>query len=159
MAIDNHRPATQRSCVPVPDELDLRLLDLVSVDASRSLRELGDLVGLSPSAVQRRLARLRATGVIRAEVAVVDPRAIGLAMTTLVLVELVTDEVHHFTAFVAQVRAEQAVETCYHVAGQWDFALAIRTADFDGYRRIAERLLLDNPAVQRYETLPVYTEV
>ncbi|MDI6102321.1 Lrp/AsnC family transcriptional regulator [Actinoplanes sp. NEAU-A12] len=145
--------------MPELDDLDRRLLELVSVDASRPLRELGDLVGLSPSAVQRRLTRLRASGVIRAEIAVLDPRAIGQAMTTLALVCLVSDESHHFAAFTGQIRAEPAVVTCYHVAGQWDFAVVIRTADFDGYRRIAERLFLTNPAVQRYETLPVYATV
>ena len=139
------------------DDLDRRLLDLVRVDATRSLRELGDLVGLSPSAVQRRLARLRAAGVIRAEVALVDPRALGLAMTTLALVELDTDDHRQVTAFTELAGADPAVTTCFHVAGQWDFAVVVRTADFDGYRQVAERLFLTNPAVRRYETLPVYS--
>jgi Lrp/AsnC family leucine-responsive transcriptional regulator len=141
------------------DELDRRLLGLVSVDASRSLRELGDIVGLSPSAVQRRLTRLRAAGVIRAEVAVLDPRAVGLSMTTIALVCLVSDEREHFAAFTDRVRAEPAVTTCYHVAGQWDFAVVVRTADFEGYRQVAERLFLNDPAVLRYETLPVYDTI
>jgi Lrp/AsnC family transcriptional regulator, leucine-responsive regulatory protein len=40
------------------DEIDYLLLGLVQVDAGRPLHELGDEVGLSPSAVQRRLTRL-----------------------------------------------------------------------------------------------------
>lgn len=141
------------------DDLDRHLLDLMRVDATRPLRELGELVGLSPSAVQRRLTRLRASGVIRAEVAVVDPKAVGRAMTTLALVELVADEAQLVGAFTGQIRAEPAVTVCYHVAGRWDFAVVIQTTDFEAYGRIAARLFLDNPAVLRYESLPVYTAV
>ncbi|GAB3966550.1 Lrp/AsnC family transcriptional regulator [Plantactinospora veratri] len=141
---------------PTLDRTDRRLLDLLRVDAAKPLYELGELVGLSPSAVQRRLTRLRVSGVIRAQVAVLDPRALGLAMTTLVLVELEADTGPHYTAFRECLRDEPAVRQCYHVAGQWDFVVVLLTADFDTYRQVAERLFLANPAVRRYETLPAY---
>jgi DNA-binding Lrp family transcriptional regulator len=159
-AIDDFDPFTQGSCVSPPfpplDRTDHRLLDLIRVDATRPLHELGEQVGLSPSAVQRRLTRLRSAGVIRAQVAVLDPRALGLAMTTLVLVELESDTGPRYAAFRERLGEEPAVRQCYHVAGRWDFVVVLMTADFDGYREVAERLFLDNPAVLRYETLPAY---
>lgn len=159
-AIDDVADFPQSFCVPTAfpllDQTDHRLLNLIRVDAARPLRVLGDLVGLTPGAVQRRLTRLRAAGVIRAQVAVLDPRALGLAMTTLVLVELEADTGSHYIAFRERLRAEPAVCKCYHVAGQWDFVVVLLTADFDGYRRLAEQLFLANPTVRRYETLPAY---
>ncbi|MEU4221059.1 Lrp/AsnC family transcriptional regulator [Actinoplanes sp. NPDC026623] len=144
------------STFPPLDRTDHRLLDLVRVDAAKPLHEIGDLVGLSPSAVQRRLARLRAAGVIKAQVAVLDSRALGLAMTTLVLVELESDTAPNYATFRESLRSEPAVQHCYHVAGQWDFVVVLLTADFDAYGQVAERLFLTNPAVRRYETMPAY---
>ena len=58
----------------VLDAFDHRLLDLLQADAGRTLTALGEAVGLSPSAVQRRLKRYRANGLLR-QVAVLDAEA------------------------------------------------------------------------------------
>src|SRR5262249_54867482 len=59
------------------DAPDARLLELLQHDCSRSLAELGAAVGLSVSAVNERLKKLRARGHVRAYVALIDPRAAG----------------------------------------------------------------------------------
>ena len=55
------------------DDFDRRLLNLVQSDAGQTAERLAENVGLSPSAVQRRLRRLRETGVIVRESAIVEP--------------------------------------------------------------------------------------
>jgi DNA-binding MarR family transcriptional regulator len=60
-AIETVRDHAQDHCVVRSvslDALDVDLLNLLQRDAGRTLRELGDDVGLSPSAVHRRIARL-----------------------------------------------------------------------------------------------------
>ncbi|MBL1097663.1 Lrp/AsnC family transcriptional regulator [Streptomyces coffeae] len=59
------------------DEIDAQLLDLLQRDAERTLHELGERVGPSPSAVQRRIARFRKDGLITRQVAVLDPHRFG----------------------------------------------------------------------------------
>ncbi|WP_238815941.1 Lrp/AsnC family transcriptional regulator [Nocardia brasiliensis] len=145
--------------VPPLDDIDHHLLALVQVDATLSLHELGERVALSPSAVQRRLGRLRAAGVITAQVAVVDPRAVGMALTTVVLVELTEDDAGQYAAFCARMLAEPTVQQCYSTVGQWDYVVVMVTADLADYRRISNRLFVDDKSVQRYETLPTYERV
>ena len=92
-AIDSLRVPTQQYCVPRKpalqlDELDRKLLDLLQNDAARPLYELGDLVGLSSSAVQRRLSRYRSSGVIAGQVAVLDPDVVAGTVLACVLVTL-----------------------------------------------------------------------
>jgi Lrp/AsnC family transcriptional regulator, leucine-responsive regulatory protein len=141
------------------DEIDYRLLDLVQADATRPLHELGDRIGLSPSAVQRRLTRLRAGGVIRGEVAVLDPRALGADTTAVVLVALADDDAEHYAAFERRLLAEPAVQQCYRIIGQWDYVVVLITADIAENRALSGRLFLDDSLVRRYETLPAFATV
>src|SRR3954464_15713664 len=62
------------------DEIDLRILEELQRDSSRTNVVLARLVGLSPPACLRRVRRLRASGAIRREVAVLDPKIAGLHM-------------------------------------------------------------------------------
>lgn len=136
------------------DDLDRLLLGLVQQDARRPLHELGDEVGLSPSAVQRRLTRLRRTGAIRAEVAVVAPEAVGAELTSLVLVALADDDPEHHAAFRARMRAEACVQQCYAIVGQWDYAVLLVTRDIAENRELSRRLFVSDFGVRRYETFP-----
>lgn len=102
---------------------------VVLVDARRPLHDLGNRVGLSPSAVQRRLVRLRAAGVIRAEVALVDPAAVGAGLTAVVLVALAADDPDRHAAFRERMRSEAAVEQCYSIVGEWDYVVVLISRD------------------------------
>jgi DNA-binding Lrp family transcriptional regulator len=162
-AIEDFPAAVQDSCVDTPyslDEIDYLLLGLVQMDAARPLHELGDKVGLSPSAVQRRLTRLRAAGVIRGQVAVLEPRAVGAALTAVVLVALVDDDAVHHERFRARMQTEPAVQQCFSIVGQWDYVVVLLTADLAANREVSRRLFVgDATNVRRYETLPAYDTV
>ncbi len=156
MPIVNFRARVQKSCVTL-DEIDHLLLDLVQVDAARPLHELGDAVGLSPSAVQRRLTRLRAAGVIRAQVAVLDPEALSAGMASVILVALTDDDVEHHDAFRARMLAEPRVQHCYSIVGQWDYVVVLLTPDLKASRHLARDLFTEH--VNRFETLPAFDVV
>ena len=70
------------------DDFDRKILGLVQVDCQMKAEAIGDLVGLSASAVQRRLKRMRETGIITAEIAVVDRKAVGNPMTFIAGMEI-----------------------------------------------------------------------
>ncbi|NDL57086.1 Lrp/AsnC family transcriptional regulator [Phytoactinopolyspora mesophila] len=153
---------TQYFCVKASralDELDYHLLDLVQADARRPLHELGDEVGLSPSAVQRRLNRLRSEGVIRSEVAVLDPQAVGAGLLAVVLVALFDDDPEKHAAFRELMRAEPAVQQCYTIVGQWDYVVVLVTGDIAENREVSARLFVDRGTVRRYDTLPAFEVV
>lgn len=136
------------------DEIDHHLLSLVQTDATRPLHELGERVGLSPSAVQRRLVRLRARGVIEREVAVLNPRALGATLTAIVLVALADDNRIHHDEFCSRMLADPHVQQCFAIVGQWDYVVVLITRDLAENRELSRRLFVDAGTVARYETLP-----
>ena len=102
------------------DEFDHRLLELLQRDADATLTELGDAVGLSASAVQRRIKRYRSTGLLR-QVAVLNPAMLGNVTLAAVLVALERESARHHAAFYARMRQAPEVQQAYVLAGEWDY--------------------------------------
>lgn len=137
---------------PDLDDKDRRLLALLQQDARQSLEALASEVALSAPAVQRRIRRLRAAGVIIGEVAVVAPEAVGVPMTFIVMVELERERAERIDAFRRKVVAEPAVQQCYYVTGEADFILVVLAPDMDAFEALTRRLFFDDPNVRRFRT-------
>jgi len=155
IAIEKNHARTQNYCVsknPLAlDEIDHRLLALVQRDADVTLTALGDAIGLSASAVQRRLTRYRKAGLMR-QVAVLDPRLLGNITLAAVLVTMERDSAKQHAAFCARMRAAPEVQQCYVLAGEWDYLVLLASNGLAHYRELAERLFIDEGAIRRYET-------
>ncbi|MEX2629178.1 MAG: Lrp/AsnC family transcriptional regulator [Tistlia sp.] len=134
------------------DPIDRQLLDLLQQDAGRSLESLAGEVALSAPAVQRRIRRLRAAGVITAQVALVEPAAVGLPMTFIVTVELERERADQIDGFRRKAAAEPLVQQCYYVTGEGDFVLVALARDLDDFEALTRRLLFDDPNVRRFRT-------
>jgi DNA-binding Lrp family transcriptional regulator len=162
MAIDHSCAATQDYCVrqsPLQlDDFDHRLLQLLQRDGSATLAALGDAVGLSASAVQRRIARYRRHGLLR-HVAVLDPAAFPGTTLAAVLVTMERDTLRLHSAFRARMRAAPEVQQCYAIAGEWDYLVMLVASSVTHYREVAERLFVDEGNVKRYETRMVFDVV
>lgn len=134
------------------DRLDLRILSLYQRDTTLSGEQIGAQVGLSAAAVQRRLKRLRDEGVIQAETAQLDCRALGLNLTALVHVDLVDESARAARAFVERVLARPEVQQCYGVTGEADYVLVIVAADLPAYEAFCQACLLHDPNVRSFKT-------
>ncbi len=139
------------------DGFDRAILDLVQADNLLTHAELGQRVGLSASAVRRRLARMRQGGVIVADVALVDPAALGL--TFLVSVRFGREVPSRLAAFRAAIQSEACVSQCYSVAGDIDFVLVVHATDPAAYEAWGERVLMGNPDIERYSSTLVWSRV
>ncbi len=140
------------------DEFDHQLLQRLQHDAAQTLTALGDAVGLSASAVQRRLARYRQHGLLR-QVAVLDPGALPATTLATALVTMERDTLRLHSAFRARMRAAPEVQQCYALAGEWDYLVIIAASSVAHYREIAERLFVDEGNVKRYDTRLVFDSV
>jgi Lrp/AsnC family leucine-responsive transcriptional regulator len=140
------------------DEFDHRLLALLQRDAAVTLTVLGEAVGLSPSAVQRRISRYRRHGLLR-QVAVLDPAAFPGTTLAAVLVTMERDTLRLHSAFRARMRAAPEVQQCYAIAGEWDYLVLLVASSVTHYREVAERLFVDEGNVKRYETRMVFDVV
>ena len=153
--------SAQNFCVEYPtalDDFDHLLLALLQEDAGRTLGALGDGIGLSPSAVQRRIQRYRRSGLLRT-LGVLDPNAIPSATlaTAWVTMERDTQRIH--AAFRSRMRAAPEVQQCYALAGEWDYLVILATSSVAHYREVAERLFVDEGNVRRYDTRLVFDTV
>lgn len=141
------------------DKTDCRILDALQKHNQIGMDRLGEMVGLSTSAAQRRVKRLRDSGVIAADVSVVDPAAIGRPMTFIVEVALERESASFFESFKRRMRKAPEVQQCYYVTGEGDFVLIITAADMTEYEAITSRLFLGDANVKRYRTSVVMNRV
>lgn len=141
------------------DDQDLKILAELQVDNLVSAEQLGIKVGLSQSAVQRRTKRLRDAGVIAADVAVLNQKALGFAMTFIVDVVLERESAALFEAFKRRMLSAPEVQHCYYVTGENDFVLIIAARDMEAYEEISERLFMDDPNIKRFRTGVVMARV
>ncbi len=137
---------------PAIDELDRKILTLLQQDARRSAETLGADVGLSASAVQRRIARLREERVITAEVAIVDPKSVGRSLTMIVDIEVERERSELMAVLKRWIAAAPAVQEAWYVTGDGDFVLIVCVRDVEDYDALMQKLVADNPNVRRFRT-------
>jgi len=135
------------------DEFDLRLLAAVQADASLPQSELGERVGLSTAAVNRRLKRLRTDGVIQRYGALLSPAALGHALTVVVQIEVENERLDLLDAMKRAFQACPQVQQCYYVAGEWDFILVMAVRDMEQYTALTKKLFFESNNVKRFKTL------
>ena len=100
------------------DRLDRRILKVLQANAELSNLELAERVGLSPTPCARRVKRLMADGVITHQVAMVDPRKLGLNLTAHISITMDRHTPDRFEAFEETVLALPEVVDCCVVTGQ-----------------------------------------
>jgi Lrp/AsnC family leucine-responsive transcriptional regulator len=120
---------------------------------------LGERVGLSATAVQRRLKRLRETGVIEADVAVIAPKAVGQRLQMIVLVSLERERADIIDRFKASIRTTPNVMNGYYVTGDADFMLVISVRDMEEYEGFTRRFFYENPDIKNFKTMVVMDRV
>lgn len=123
------------------DEIDLRLLDALQQDASRTNQQLAADCHLSPPTCLRRVQRLRTLGLIERQVALLSADRLGAALLT-ALVEVVLDkqDAESLQAFEDRACADEAVQQCYRVSPGPDFMLVATVRDMPAYHALVQRL-------------------
>ena len=134
------------------DKLDRRILTMLQKDARRSAELVGAEVGLSASAVQRRIARLREEGVIAAEVAVVDPKRVGRPLNLIVEIEVERERPELVASLKQWIAAEAMIQEAWYVTGAGDYVLIVVARDVDDFEALMQRLVAENASVRRYHT-------
>lgn len=132
--------------------IDHKLLDLVQRDADMGAEALGERIGLSASAVLRRLKRLRADGVILANVALVDPAKTGRPTFFIVALEIERERPELMSRLRQWLDDEDQVQQAFYVTGSADFILIVTAQDVESYDALMTRLMADNPNVRRFTT-------
>lgn len=144
---------------PTLDALDLKILERYQHDTQVPARAIGEAVGLSTAAVQRRLKRLREIGVIEREVAQIAPKSVGLRVTCLVAVDLEREHELDMNRFKKKIVRFPEVQQCYAVTGQADFFLIVLSSDMEAYDAFTRRALGTDENVKSFTTYVVLERV
>ena len=130
------------------DTADLRLLDLLQADASRSNLELAALAAMSPATCLRRVKRLVESGVIERRVALLSIDRLGAGITAVVELSLDRQGSEYLDRFEARAVAEAQVQQCYRVSPGPDFMLVVWAGDMASYQALAQRLFTEDANVR-----------
>lgn len=134
------------------DKFDRGILAILQRDARRSAELIGAAIGLSSSAVQRRIARLRDEAVIAAEVAIVDARIVGRPLTLIVDVEVERERPELLVSLKTWISAEPAIQEAWYVTGEGDYVLIVSARDVEGYDALMKKMVAENANVRRFRT-------
>ena len=142
------------------DRFDIALLNLVQRDDGQTADALAEEVPLSPSAIARRLRRLRAEGVIARTIALLSPRMVDRRLRALVLIQLSEHaDLKGKDALEKRLVASPSVQFCYEIAGPHDSVALFDCESMSAFNGAADELLASSPTVRRYETHFVKREV
>ena len=127
------------------DAIDRKILSVVQQDASLSVAEIGQRVGLSSTPCWKRLQRLEADGVIMRRVALIDPEKVGLGITVFVSIETGDHSQDWLAKFAETVGAMPGVMEFYRMAGDVDYMLRVVVYDMPGYDTFYKKLIATVP--------------
>jgi Lrp/AsnC family transcriptional regulator len=127
------------------DAVDRKILAVLQQDASHSVAEIGNRVGLSSTPCWKRIQRLEADGVIQKRVALVDQDKIGLGVTVFVSIETADHSPEWLERFAKEVGALPEVMELYRMAGDVDYMLRAVVPDIQAYDAFYKRLIAAIP--------------
>lgn len=134
------------------DRFDRLLLAAVQEDGDQTSEQLAAKVALSPSAVQRRLRKLKEEGVILRQVAVLEPRELGRPTFFVVSLQIERERPELLAQLRAWLAAEEHVQQAFYVTGEADFVLVVTAPDTAAFDALMARLVSENPNVRRFTT-------
>jgi DNA-binding Lrp family transcriptional regulator len=134
------------------DPFDRQLLNLLQEDAGLTADRLAQSVALSPSAIQRRIKRLRNQGVIVRDIAVADHRKIGNPTFFIVALEVERERPELLAQLRKWLATQAHIQQVFYVTGEADFILVITAPDTETYDALMSDLVTQNPNVRRFTT-------
>lgn len=141
------------------DEYEKRIVRLLQADASLTTAQIAERVGLSASPCWRRIDRLEREGIIRARVALLDRRKVGLNAHIFAQVRLNAHGRSHLDEFSAAIRSFPEVLDAYVLMGTTDFMLRIVARDIEAYERFFFERLSKLPGVQEITSTVALSEI
>jgi Lrp/AsnC family leucine-responsive transcriptional regulator len=141
------------------DAIDLRILRALQENNRITSEQLGEVAGLSPTACQRRMRRLRDEKVIEGDVSIISPKSVGRHLTTLVQVSLERERADIIDRFKAAIRDTPEIMMGFYVTGDADFILVVSSRDMEDFEQFTRRFFYGNHDVKGFKTTVVIDRV
>ncbi|WOH57715.1 Lrp/AsnC family transcriptional regulator [Bradyrhizobium sp. BWC-3-1] len=141
------------------DRIDARILEILQKNNRLTSEAIGELAGLSPTACQRRLKRLRSEGIIEADISIISPKAVGRPIQALVFVNLERENSEIIDRFKKAIKECSQVVSGFFVTGEADFVLYVTARTMEEYEQFTRRFFYDNADIKGFKTMVVVDRV
>ncbi|WP_404287063.1 Lrp/AsnC family transcriptional regulator [Glutamicibacter arilaitensis] len=149
-------PASGENKTAQLDELDRRLLALLSENSRRTNNSLAEELGIAASTCLARLNALRDSGVISRFTIEVDPQVLGRELEALIFVKIRPGARHLMSSFASDMRGKPGVRQLFFLGGADDFVLHVAVRNSSDVRQFVLDNLSANPAVATTQTSLVF---
>ncbi|MCC8946639.1 Lrp/AsnC family transcriptional regulator [Bradyrhizobium sp. Arg62] len=141
------------------DRTDARILEIVQKNNRLTSDMIGELAGLSATACQRRLKRLRSDGIIESDVSIVSPKAVGRPIQMLVSVTLERERSDIIDKFKKAIKSSVDVVNGFYVTGDADFVLYVTARTMEDYEQFTRRFFYENSDIKGFKTMVIMDRV
>ena len=126
---------------------DVEILKMVQSDATLSTAAIAEKINLSQSPCWRRIKRLEGLGVIKKQVALLDPQRLDLNVTVHAYIVIKKHDEESLTAFESAVQNVKDIVECYSTSGEKDYVLKIKVSSVSHYEQLLKEKLVQLPNV------------
>ena len=123
------------------DRVDREILRLLSLDASMSLADIAEKVGLTATPCWKRIRRMEQDGVILRRVAVIDADKVGLPVSVFVAIETADHSSEWLVKFADIIRDTPEIVDAWRMSGDVDYLLHVVVPDIASYDKFYRRLI------------------
>ena len=123
------------------DRIDKHILRLLQDDATRSVADVAEQVGLSQTPCWRRIQNLEKAGVIVRRVALLDPDMLNVGTTVFVRIRTMNHSYDWLEKFAKAVSEIEEVVEFHRMSGDVDYLLRVVVPDIAGYDAVYKRLI------------------
>jgi len=141
------------------DDFDKKILKELQINNRISSESLGLMIGLSATACQRRLKKLRASKVISKEIAVLNGIELENYVTIIVNIVMKQGGTANIDNFKKRMHASEYVQQCFYVTGDSDFILVITAKNMLAYEHLTQKLFFADENVKKFSSTVVMDNV
>jgi Lrp/AsnC family leucine-responsive transcriptional regulator len=138
------------------DDIDKKIVKLLSANARATLSELAGEIALSLPAISERLKKLEASGVIRQYTTILDPAKLNKHLMALMFLRF--DNPKHGDRFAELSKAEPEIKECYYITGDFDYSLKILTENTGTLEKLLTRIK-NAPGVVKTQTIVILSTI
>lgn len=139
----------------MPDTFDNKILSIIQKNNLTPQRDIGEMIGLSAAAVQRRIKKMRELGTIEKDVTVIDREKIGNNVTILVEIFLNSEKIEQIDTLKKEFEEISEIQQCYYVTGESDFFLVMVVPSMSYYENLTRKIFFSNENIKRFRTIVV----
>lgn len=134
------------------DSIDMMIVELLKNNSKLNTKEIAAEVGLTTTPAFERIKRLERSGVIKGYQAIIDKKKIGKGLQVVCRVSLKGHHLDDINSFEEAIILLEEVQSCYHIAGDFDYSLFIEVKDIEAYHHFLKYDLASIPNIDHVQS-------